>query len=75
MAKKHNPPKRDRDIGIKLTLPGVQAVTNQPLAPLYEVTVTRSDGVAPNSREAFMILMRCLEGGALDHHMRSATKQ
>ncbi|MGP5371360.1 hypothetical protein ACTXN4_28430 [Pseudomonas helleri] len=66
MAKKHNPPKRD--IEIKLILPGaMQAVPNQPLAPLYEITVTRSDGVAPSGTEAFLVLMKCFEGGALDH--------
>ncbi|MGP5371440.1 hypothetical protein ACTXN4_28845, partial [Pseudomonas helleri] len=74
MAKQYNSSKRG--IGIKLVLPGViQAVPNQPLADCYEVTVTRSDGVAPNDTEAYMILMRCFEGGALDHHTRSAKKQ
>ncbi|RMN62027.1 hypothetical protein ALQ55_200147 [Pseudomonas savastanoi pv. savastanoi] len=73
MAKQKSNPKRD--IEIKLFLPGTDAVEGQPLAHRYEITVTRSDGVAPIGTEAFMILMKCFEGGALDHSMRSAKKQ
>lgn len=69
-----NPKSPKRDIEIKLFLPGTQAVPDQPLAPLYEITVTRSDGVAPNSTEAFMILMKCFEGGAINHSTRFAKK-
>ncbi len=79
MAKQNGNPKSpkppQRDIEIKLHMPGTEAVPGQPLADLYEVTVTRSDGIAPNGTEAFMILMKCFEGGALDHSTKSAKKQ